>query len=171
MYVACRSRLPRPRFGGPHRRPRISMASRLLDIAERHTGIQSGGNERMPQRVRRDVLGYPRPAGAVDEAAVVIGYLPDGAETREAGPAAGPSDKAEPHRKLRLAVTPGHNPQQPQSKPTTPEMLEIADYERQDCQTERGTIRTQIAALCAAIRFAHMWVGFVMRRALYRLGL
>src|SRR6266699_3672446 len=34
-----------------------------------------------------------------------------------------------------------------------------ADYERQDCQTERGTIRTQIAVLCAAIGLAHMWVG------------
>jgi hypothetical protein len=33
------------------------------------------------------------------------------------------------------------------------------DYEWQDCQTERGTIRTPIAALCAAIRLAHMRVG------------
>jgi hypothetical protein len=44
---------------------------------------------------------------------------PGPAETRAAGPAAGPSDKAGARRKLRPAVTPGHNPQQPQSRPVT----------------------------------------------------
>src|SRR4029077_13958170 len=53
---------------------------------------------------------------------------PGRAETREAGPAAGPSDQAETHRKLRPPVTPGHKPQQLKSKPAALEMLEIADY-------------------------------------------
>jgi len=52
---------------------------------------------------------------------------PGRAETREAGPAAGPSDQAETHRKLRPPVTPGHKPQQLKSKPAALEMLEI-DY-------------------------------------------
>src|SRR5436305_14775509 len=55
---------------------------------------------------------------------------PGRAETREAGPAAGPSNKAETHRKVRPLVTPGHKPQQLKSKPAALEMLEIAEYER-----------------------------------------
>src|SRR6266700_1956483 len=53
---------------------------------------------------------------------------PGRAETREAGPAAGPSDKAETHRKVRPLVTPAHKPQQLKSKPAALEMLEIAEY-------------------------------------------
>ena len=42
---------------------------------------------------------------------------PGRAETREAGPAAGPSDQAETHRKLRPPVTPGHSPLEPKPRP------------------------------------------------------
>jgi hypothetical protein len=55
---------------------------------------------------------------------------PGRAETREAGPAAGPSNKAETHRKLRPPVTPGHSPLEPKSRPVAREMLEIADSAR-----------------------------------------
>jgi hypothetical protein len=35
----------------------------FLDIAQRYAGVQGGGDERMPQRVRPDVLGDLCPAG------------------------------------------------------------------------------------------------------------
>src|SRR5712692_8496311 len=70
---------------------------------------------------------------------------PGRAETREAGPAAGPSDQAETHRKLRPPVTPGHSPLEPKSRPVAREMLESADYVRRvaweggDAQARRSS--------------------------------
>ena len=49
----------------PHRRPRVRMGGCLLDIAERHPGIQSGSDERVPERVGHDGLGDPGPAGGL----------------------------------------------------------------------------------------------------------
>jgi len=39
------------------------MRGSLLNIAQRDPGIERGGDERMPQRVRRDGLGDPGAAG------------------------------------------------------------------------------------------------------------
>ena len=39
------------------------MGGSLLDIAQRDPGIERGGNERVPERVRRDGLGDPGAAG------------------------------------------------------------------------------------------------------------
>src|SRR6266704_4149617 len=63
MYVACRSRLPRPRI--PDRGPRVRMGGCLLDIAERDPGVQGGGDERVPKRVGRDGLADPDAAGGL----------------------------------------------------------------------------------------------------------
>jgi len=57
----------------PHRGTRIGMGCGLLYVAQRHPGVERGGDERVPQRVRSDVLadpgapGYPAddPPGAV----------------------------------------------------------------------------------------------------------
>jgi hypothetical protein len=37
----------------------------LLDVAQRNPGIQRGGNERVPERVRRDGFGDPGAAGGL----------------------------------------------------------------------------------------------------------
>ncbi len=39
------------------------MRGGLLDVAQRHPGIQRGGDERVPKRVRGDGLGDPGAAG------------------------------------------------------------------------------------------------------------
>jgi hypothetical protein len=46
-----------------HRRARIGMRRRFLDITERDSGVEGGGDERVPQRVRPDRLGDPGAAG------------------------------------------------------------------------------------------------------------
>ena len=43
-----------------------------------------------------------------DDVVVVIGHLPDPAETRKAGPAVGPSDTESPHRESAWVITQGH---------------------------------------------------------------
>ena len=49
----------------------------------------------------------PRPA-TNNDVVVVVGHLPDPAETRKAGPAAGPSDDVSPHRESAWVITQGH---------------------------------------------------------------
>ena len=46
-----------------HRGARISVRCGLLHVPQRHPGVQGSGDERMPQRVRADVLGDPGVAG------------------------------------------------------------------------------------------------------------
>jgi hypothetical protein len=41
----------------PHRGPGIGVRGGLLDVAERNPGVEGGGEERMPQRVRPNWLG------------------------------------------------------------------------------------------------------------------
>jgi hypothetical protein len=41
----------------PSRRSRVSMASRILHILERHASLTSAGDERNPPRVRTDLRG------------------------------------------------------------------------------------------------------------------
>jgi hypothetical protein len=49
----------------------------FLDIAQRYAGVQGGGDERMPQRVRPDVLGDPCAAGdAADDPAGAVPVQP-----------------------------------------------------------------------------------------------
>jgi hypothetical protein len=47
----------------PHRGPRVSMRSGLLNVAQRHARVEGGGDERVPQRVRADVLADPGATG------------------------------------------------------------------------------------------------------------
>ena len=47
----------------PHRRPWIGVRGSFLDVTQRDPGIERGGNERMPECVRRDGLGDHSPAG------------------------------------------------------------------------------------------------------------
>jgi hypothetical protein len=47
----------------PHRRPRIGVRGGLLHVPQRHPGVKRGGDERVPERVGRDGLGDPGPAG------------------------------------------------------------------------------------------------------------
>jgi len=49
----------------PHRRLRVRMRGCLLDIAQRHPGIQGRGDECVPQRVGRDGFGDPGAAGSL----------------------------------------------------------------------------------------------------------
>ena len=54
------------RRAGPvvsHRGARISVRGGFLHIPQRDPGVQRGGDERVPQRMRADVLGDPGPAG------------------------------------------------------------------------------------------------------------
>lgn len=44
-----------------HRRSRVSVRGRFLNVAERDTGVEGGGDERVPQRVRADALAHTRP--------------------------------------------------------------------------------------------------------------
>jgi hypothetical protein len=47
-----------------HRGARISVGGGLLHVPQRHPGVQTGsGDERVPQRVRAEVLGDPGAAG------------------------------------------------------------------------------------------------------------
>ena len=48
-----------PRVVIPHGGPRVSVGGGLLHVAQRHPGVESGGDESMPQRVRADVLADP----------------------------------------------------------------------------------------------------------------
>jgi hypothetical protein len=48
----------------PHPDPWIGMRGGLLHITQRHPGVKGGGNERVPQRMRRDDLGDPGAAGS-----------------------------------------------------------------------------------------------------------
>jgi hypothetical protein len=50
----------------PHRGPRVSVRGGLLDIAQRHAGIERGGDERVPQCVRSESFADP---GSVRDAA------------------------------------------------------------------------------------------------------
>jgi hypothetical protein len=43
----------------PHAGPRVSVGGGLLNVAQRHARVEGGGNERVPQRVRADVLADP----------------------------------------------------------------------------------------------------------------
>jgi hypothetical protein len=47
----------------PHRDPGIGVRGGFLDVAERDPGVEGGGDERVPQRVRPDRLGDPGAAG------------------------------------------------------------------------------------------------------------
>src|SRR5215469_11307108 len=70
---------------------------------------------RKPANARRSALVNTGSAMAItvvgDDVVVVIGHLPDPAETRRAGPAAGPSDDDSPHRERAAAITQGQGPQ------------------------------------------------------------
>ena len=46
-----------------HRRARIGVRGRFLDITKRYPGVEGGGDERMPQGVRPDRLGHSGAAG------------------------------------------------------------------------------------------------------------
>ncbi len=52
-----------PRVVVAHRRARVGARGGLLDIPERHPGVEGGGDERMPQRVRPNRLGDSGAAG------------------------------------------------------------------------------------------------------------
>jgi hypothetical protein len=54
--VACRFRLRRARSGGPHCGSRVSVGGGLLHVAQRHASVERGGDERVSERVRADVL-------------------------------------------------------------------------------------------------------------------
>ena len=45
-----------------HGGARIGVAGRFLHVAQRHAGVEGGGDEGVPQRVRADPLGDPGPA-------------------------------------------------------------------------------------------------------------
>jgi hypothetical protein len=84
-----------------HRGPRISVGSGFLDIPQRDPGIQRGGDERVPQRVRPDGLGEPGPAGDPPDD-------PPGGVTVHSGPSAatkiGPSVRSPMARSIARAV-------------------------------------------------------------------
>jgi hypothetical protein len=46
-----------------HGRARVGVRGGLLDVAQRDPGVEGGGDERVSQRVRADVLGDPGAAG------------------------------------------------------------------------------------------------------------
>jgi hypothetical protein len=46
-----------------HRRARVGVRGGFLDVAERNSGVEGGGDECVPQRVRPDRLGDPGAAG------------------------------------------------------------------------------------------------------------
>jgi len=70
-------------------------------------------------------------------AAVVIGHLPAGAGSREAGPAAGPSARAETQRRLFQPITPCHRPPELGARLTSREALQTADQARANCGDRR----------------------------------
>jgi len=47
----------------PHRGARVGAGGGFLRIPQRHPGVERGGNERVPQGMRADVLGDPGAAG------------------------------------------------------------------------------------------------------------
>ena len=52
-----------PRVVIPHGGARVSVGGGFLDVAERDSGVEGGGDERVPQGVRADVLGDPGAEG------------------------------------------------------------------------------------------------------------
>ena len=46
-----------------HGGARVGVRGGLLHVAQRHPGVEGGGDERVPQRVRADLLGDPGAAG------------------------------------------------------------------------------------------------------------
>jgi hypothetical protein len=55
-------RVPVQAAGRPvvsHRGPQVRVGGGLLHVTQRHTGVESGGDKGMPQRVRADVLADP----------------------------------------------------------------------------------------------------------------
>ena len=69
------------------------MQGGLLHVPQRHPGVERGGDERVPQRVRRDDLGDSRTAGsAADDPPGAVPVQPPpvrGQEDRPAGALAG----------------------------------------------------------------------------------
>jgi hypothetical protein len=70
----------------PDRGPRVGMGGSFPDVAQRHPGVQRGGDERVPQRVRGDRLADPGvargladdPPGAVPVQPPSVGGQEDG---------------------------------------------------------------------------------------------
>jgi len=71
----------------PDRGARAGVGGGLLHIAQRHAGVQGGGDERMPEGVRSDGLGDP---GAARD----LADDPPGAVPVQAAPAFGEEDRA-----------------------------------------------------------------------------
>jgi hypothetical protein len=73
-----------------HGGARVGVRGGFLDVAEGYPGVEGGGDERVPQRVRADLLGDPGaagdpadyPGGAVPVEPLAVG----GEEQRPAGP-------------------------------------------------------------------------------------
>src|SRR5271154_4611831 len=70
-----------------HGGARVSVGGCLLDVTERHAGVERRGDERVPQCVRTHVLADPGPAGA-------LGDDPPGAVPVQPPPAGGQEDRA-----------------------------------------------------------------------------
>jgi hypothetical protein len=72
-----------------HRGARVGVRGGLLDVPQRHPGIEGGGDERVSQRVGADVLGDPGPAGdAADDPGGAVPVQPPpvrGEEQRSLG--------------------------------------------------------------------------------------
>jgi hypothetical protein len=71
----------------PHRGPRISVRGGFLDVLQRDPGVQRGGDERVPQRVRPDRLGDPGAAGdPADDAPAAVPVQPMTIRRQKTGP-------------------------------------------------------------------------------------
>ena len=70
----------------PHRGSRVSMRRGILDIAQRDPGIERGGDERVAQGVRADVLGDPGTlSDAADDPGGTVPVQPPAIRRREQG--------------------------------------------------------------------------------------
>jgi hypothetical protein len=73
--------------------PRVGVAGGLLHVPQRHPGVEGGGDERVAERVRADVLGDPGVAGhPADDPGGAVPVQPPpvrGHEQRPCGPLAG----------------------------------------------------------------------------------
>ena len=71
----------------PHGGSRVSVGGGLLNIAQRHPGVERRGNKRVTQRVRPYVLADPGPPGDLADD-------PPGAVAVQPPPACGEEDRA-----------------------------------------------------------------------------
>ena len=140
---------------------RVGVGGGLLDVAQRHAGVQGGGDECVPQRVRPDGLGDPGAArDLADDPPGALPVQPPPSAVRKTGPSqrspGGQVDRPGGARRQRdrddLAALAGDG--QGPAAALQPQVLDVS----------AGSLRTPSARSARAARSAHALAAGQVRR-------